>query len=263
MGRYPAKSHSSLWKCTPKKYSRQTAFGFGSIPCEKSHQPSELCSEKAFRPDNLWLWIYIEQKASPAFGDVPRKNVYARPLSAAFSTPIVRHPKRSAAMTRKRVAPDSLRLWIYSEQKASPAFEDLPRKKRLRPPAFGLRATPREKPLQPSATYPEKTFTPASLWLPGYAPRKVSPALRNVPRKNVHTCRPSALSPYLAKSPESARKRALKKRLRPPAFGRRATPRKKSGKRSETYPEKTFTPVGLRPPGYTLRKAPKAVGNVA
>lgn len=28
LGRYPAKSHSSLWKCTPKKRSRQTAFGF-------------------------------------------------------------------------------------------------------------------------------------------------------------------------------------------------------------------------------------------
>ena len=247
-------------------------------------------TRKSTAPDRLRLWVDTLRKAPPAFGNVPRKNVHTRRPSASGPRLAESLESLRKRAPKKTFTPAGLRPPGYASRKSRKPSGNVSRKtvharrpsayglrlvespsslrkrapkKRSRHTAFGLRATPREKPLQPSATYPEKTFTPASLWLPGYAPRKVSPALRNVPRKNVHTCRPSALSPYLAKSPESARKRALKKRLRPPAFGRRATPRKKSGKRSETYPEKTFTPVGLRPPGYTLRKAPKAVGNVA
>ena len=74
---------SDLLRCL-EKVQLQTAFGFGSIPCEKSHQPSELCSEKTFRPGRLQLWGDPLRKASPAFGDLPRKNVHAGLPSAAF-----------------------------------------------------------------------------------------------------------------------------------------------------------------------------------
>ena len=83
-GQSPAKSSASLRKCAPKKCSRQTAFGFWSILCKKPLQPSELYPEKIFRSDSFRLWVNPLQKVPSAFGNVPRKNVYARPPPAAF-----------------------------------------------------------------------------------------------------------------------------------------------------------------------------------
>ena len=153
LGRSSAKSPTSLRKCTPKKYSRQTAFGFWSILCKKPLQPLEMYPEKIFPPDSFRLLVNSLQKVSPASGNVPRKDVQARPppalgrssakshsslwkctpkrrsgqtTSGCLFPPTARLPKRPAAMTRKSAAPDSLRLWIYTEQKVSPAFEDVP-----------------------------------------------------------------------------------------------------------------------------------------
>ena len=126
MGRSSAKSSTSLRNCALKRRSGQAAFSFWSIPCKKSHQPSELCSEKMFRPGRLQLWGDPLRKATPAFGNVPRKNIPARQLSAfgqssakslasvrkctpkrrsgqttsgCLSTPIARLPKRPNATT--------------------------------------------------------------------------------------------------------------------------------------------------------------------
>ena len=149
MGRSSAKSHSSLWKCTPKKYSRQTAFGFWSILFEKSLQRPAAMTRKSTAPDCLRLLVNPFRKISPAACcDNPKK--YSSRLPSAFgqsstkspaslrkctpkrrsgqttsgclSTPIARLPKQPAAMTRKSAAPDSLRLWVDTLRKVPPAF---------------------------------------------------------------------------------------------------------------------------------------------
>ena len=84
-GQFLAKSLASVRRYAPKKRSRQIAFGFWSIPYKKPLQRPEMYLEKIFRSDCLRLLVDPLRKASPAFGDIPRKNVYARPLPAAFS----------------------------------------------------------------------------------------------------------------------------------------------------------------------------------
>ena len=69
---------SGLRRCTPKKYSDQTAFDFGLIPCEKPRQPSKIYPEKTFTSDCLRLLVNPLQKVPPAPGDITRKNVQAR-----------------------------------------------------------------------------------------------------------------------------------------------------------------------------------------
>ena len=166
-GRYSTKSSSSLrlWIYTEQKAS--PAFGnvlrknvetrqpsaLGRYPAKSPTSPSELCSEKTFRPGCLQLWGDPLRKATPAFGNVPRKNIPARQLSAfgqfsakslasvrkctpkrrsgqttsgCLSTPIARLPKRPAAMTRKSTVPDSLWLLVNPLQKIPPAFGDVP-----------------------------------------------------------------------------------------------------------------------------------------
>ena len=127
-GRSPAKILSNVRRFTPKKCSCRTAFGCLSTPTAKLPRRPAAIARKSATQDCLRLWIYTEQKASPAFGDVPQKNVHAGQPSAAFFPPTARLPRRPAAIARKRVAPDSLRLWIYTEQKVPPSFGDLPRK---------------------------------------------------------------------------------------------------------------------------------------
>ena len=153
LGQSFSKNLSSDLLRYPEKVQLQTAFGFGSIPYEKSHQPSEMCPEKTLRPDGLRLLVNSLQKVSPASGNVPRKDVPARQPPAAFShrprgspSGPLRWPEkeqlqtafgfwsilfekslqRPAAITRKSTAPDSLRLWIYTEQKVSLAFGNIP-----------------------------------------------------------------------------------------------------------------------------------------
>ena len=73
-GQSSTKSLSSLRRFTPKKRSRQTAFGFWSILRERYLQPSEMCPEKIFTPDSLRLLVNLLQKVPLAFGDLPRKK---------------------------------------------------------------------------------------------------------------------------------------------------------------------------------------------
>ena len=149
------KKTASLRRCTPKKRSGQVAFGFWSMPHEKPCQPSEICPEKTLRSDCLRLLINPLQKASPAFRNVPRKNVHIRRPSAldlygakslsslrrctpkkcsgqttsgCLSTPTARLPRRPAAIARKSAAQDCLQLLVGPLQKVLPAFGDLPRK---------------------------------------------------------------------------------------------------------------------------------------
>ena len=65
-----------------EKVQLQTAFGFGSMLSKKPLQPSEIYPGKMFTPDCLRLLVNPLQKVSPASGDMPRKNVHARWLSA-------------------------------------------------------------------------------------------------------------------------------------------------------------------------------------
>ena len=148
LGRYPAKSPTSLRNCALKRRSGQAASSFGKILCEKSHQPSELCSEKTFRPGRLQLWEDPLRKATPAFGNVPRKNIPARQPSA-FG--------QSSAKS------------LASVRKCTP-------KKRSRQTAFSFGSILSKKPLQPSEIYPEKTFTPDGFRLWVDTLRKVPPA---------------------------------------------------------------------------------------
>ena len=155
LGQSPTKSPASLQKCTPKKRSRQMAFGFGLIPHEKPRQPSEIYPEKSTTPGSLWLLDNPLQKALPAFGDMPLKNVHARQPSAfgrcpakglsslrrytpekclrpsasgCFFLSTVRLPKWPAAIARKSTTPDGFRLLVDAPRKASPAFGDMPLK---------------------------------------------------------------------------------------------------------------------------------------
>ena len=80
LGRYPAKSLSSLRRFTPKKHSRQTASSFGSIPCEKSRQRPEMYPERTFRPDNLRLPFPTDREAPQAARcDNPKKCSFRQP----------------------------------------------------------------------------------------------------------------------------------------------------------------------------------------
>ena len=147
MGRSSAKSHSSLWKCTPKKYSRQTAFGFWSILCKKSRQRPEMYPEKTFRPDNLRLPFPTDREAPQVarcdsskksssrqpltFGQSPAKSPVSlrrytpekclRPsASGCLFPPIARLPKRPATIPRKSTAPDGFQLLVNPFRKISP-----------------------------------------------------------------------------------------------------------------------------------------------
>ena len=128
LGRYPAKSPTSLRNCVLKRRSGQAASSFGEILCEKPLQPLEMYPEKIFPPDSFRFLVNSLQKVSPASGNVPRKDVPARQLPVAFFPPTAKLPRRPAAITRKSMVPDSLRLLVDPLQKASPAFGDLPRK---------------------------------------------------------------------------------------------------------------------------------------
>ena len=207
-------------------------------------------TRKSAAPYSLRLWIYTEQKVSPAFGNVPRKNIPARKpstfgqfsakslasvrkctpkrrsgqtTSGCLSTPIVRLPKRPAAITRKSTAPDCLRLLVNPFRKISPAARcDDPKKSSSgQPPAFGQfsaksfasvrKCTPKRRSGQttsgslstPIARLPKwpvamtrKRVAPDSLRLLVNPLQKVSPASGNVPRKNVETRWPSTLDLY-------------------------------------------------------------------
>ena len=83
-GQSPAKSLSSLRRFTLKKCSCRTTFGYLSTPTARLPKWAAAIARKRAAPDCLRLLVDPLQKASPAFGDLPRKNVHAGLPSAAF-----------------------------------------------------------------------------------------------------------------------------------------------------------------------------------
>ena len=177
LGRYPAKSHSSLWKCTPKRRSGQTTSGCLSTPTARLPKWPVAITRKSTAPDSLRLWVNPFRKISPAARcDDPKKSSSRLPSafgqSSAKSHSSLRNCalkrrsgqavfgfwsilfeksiQRPAAMTRKSVAPDSFQLLVDTSQKVPPAFGNIPRKNvyaRPLPAAFSHR--PRGSPSDP------------------------------------------------------------------------------------------------------------------
>jgi|GEM_PF-2649390 len=164
LGRSSAKSPTSLRKCTPKKYSRQTAFGFWSILCKKPLQPLEMYPEKIFPPDSLRLLVNPFRKISPATCCDDPKKYSSRQPSAFGQSPAKSHSS----------------LWKCTPKKCSGQAAS----------SFGEILC--EKPLQPLEMYPEKIFPPDSFRLLVNSLQKVSPASGNVPRKDVPARQPPA-----------------------------------------------------------------------
>ena len=71
-GQSPAKSLSSLRRCTLKKCSCRTTFGCLSTPTARLPRRPAAMTRKSAAQDCLRLWIYTEQKVPPAFGNVPQ-----------------------------------------------------------------------------------------------------------------------------------------------------------------------------------------------
>ena len=138
LGRYPAKSPTSLRNCALKRRSGQTTSGCLSTTIVRHPKRSAAITRKSTAPDSFQLLVDTPQKVPPAFGNIPRKNVYARPLPAAFS----HQPRGSPSGPMRR-----------------------PEKERLQT-AFGFWSILSEKPLQPSEIYPGKMFTPVRFPLP-------------------------------------------------------------------------------------------------
>ena len=147
------KSSASLRKCTPKKRSRHTAFGFWSILFEKSLQRLAAMPRKSTAPDSLRLLVNTSRKTTQvarcddpkkcgsrlpsAFGQSPAKSPVSlrrytpekclRPsASDCLFPPTARLPKRSTAMARKSATPDCLRLLVDTPRKVPPAFGNVP-----------------------------------------------------------------------------------------------------------------------------------------
>ena len=135
-------------------------------------------TRKSVTPDSFQLLVDTPQKVPPAFGNIPRKNVYARPLPAAFS-----HRSRGSPSGPMR----------------------RPEKEQLQT-AFGFGSILFEKSLQRPVATTRKRAAPDSLLLLVNPLQKVSPASGNVPRKNVETRWPSAFGQSSAKNSASLRR---------------------------------------------------------
>ena len=227
-GRYFAKSSPSLRRCTPKKRSRQMAFGFWSIPCEKFLQLSEMSSGNTFTSGSLWLWVDPLRKTTQvACCDAPKKSSSRQPSALSWS----------------------------SAENYSSSLLRCPEKVRLQT-AFGFWSIPCKKSRQRPEICPEKTLRSDCLRLWIYTEQKASPAFGDVLRKYVHIRQPSAFGRYSAKGTSSVRRCIPKKRSRQAAFGFWSISCKKPCQPSEIYPGKMFTPVRFRLPFHTDREAP-------
>ena len=182
-----------------------------------------MCSEKTFRPGCLRLWGDPLRKATPAFGNVPRKNIPARQLSAfgqssakslasvrkctpkrrsgqttsgCLFPPTARLPKRPVAITRKSTAPDGLRLLVDPLRKTTQATRcDSSKKSSSRlPSAFG-QSFSKNLPRRPVAIT-RKSTAPDCLRLLVNPFRKISPAARCDGLKKCNSGQPPALDLY-------------------------------------------------------------------
>ena len=142
-------------------------------------------TRKSVTPDSFQLLVDTPQKVPPAFGNIPRKNVYARPLPAAFS-----HRSRGSPSGPMR----------------------RPEKEQLQT-AFGFGSILFEKSLQRPVATTRKRATPDRLRLLVNPFRKISPVARCDDPKKCGSRQPPALDLYWAKSPVSLRKCTLAIRL--------------------------------------------------
>ena len=86
-GRSPAKSSASLRRYAPKKRSRQTPFGFWSIPCGKFRQHPEMYPGKMFTPVRFRLPFHTDREApQAACCDVPKKCNSRQPSAFGHSS---------------------------------------------------------------------------------------------------------------------------------------------------------------------------------
>ena len=191
MGRSSAKSHSSLWKCTPKKYSRQTAFGFWSILCKKSRQRPEMYPEKTFRPDNLRLPFPTDREAPQATRCDNPKKYSSRQLSAfgQFSVKSLASLRNCALKRRSGQAASSFGEILC--KKPLQRSEIYPEKVQLQT-VFGFWSIPCKKSRQPSEIYPGKMFTPVRFRLPFSTDREAPQVARCDNSKKYSSRLPSA-----------------------------------------------------------------------
>ena len=110
--------------------------------------------------------------------------------------------------------------------------------------------------------YSEKMFMPVRFRLPFHTDREAPQVGRCDDSKKYSSRQPLAASSYRPRGFPSDPLRRLEKVQLQIAFGFGVKPRKKSLQPSEMYPEKTFTPDGLRLWVDPLRKALPAFGNV-
>ena len=228
-------------------------------------------------------------KSSAGLRRFTPKKCSCRTTFGCLSTPTARLPRRPAAMTRKRAASDSLRLWIYTEQKVPPAFGDLPpknvqvrqlpaasshrprglssdplrqlEKEQLRT-AFGFWSIPCKNPLQRSEMYPKKMFMSDYLRLPFHTDREASQVTRCDDPKKCGSRLPSAFGRSPAKSLSSLRRFTLKKCSCRTTFGCLSTPTAKLPKWPAAMTRKSAAQDRLRLWIYTEQKVPPAFGDV-
>ena len=136
-GRSPAKSLSSLRKCTLKKCSCRTAFGCLSTPTARLPRRPAAIARKRAAPDDLRLPFHTDREAPQvARCDNSKKSSSRKPSTFGQS---------------------------FSENLSSGPMRR-PEKEQLQT-AFGFWSIPYKRPCQPSEMYPQKTFRPGSFRL--------------------------------------------------------------------------------------------------
>ena len=148
-------------------------------------------TRKSAAQDCLRLLVDPLQKASPAFGDAPCKNVHAGLPSAAFP----HRPRGSPSGPLRQLEKERLRT------------------------TFSFWSIPCKKPLQRSEMYPEKMFMPDYLRLPFHTDREAPQVARCDDSKKCSSRLPSAFGRSPAKSLSSLRRFTPAIRLRLSALG--------------------------------------------
>ena len=128
LGQFSAKSLASVWKCTPKRRSGQTTSGCLSTLTARLPKRPNAITRKNIPARQLSTFGQFSAKSLASVRKCTPKRRSGQTTSGCLFPPIARLPKRPAAITRKSTAPDSLRLWVDTLRKATPAFGNVPRK---------------------------------------------------------------------------------------------------------------------------------------
>ena len=161
--------------------------------------------------DSLRLLVDPLQKASPAFGDVPRKNVQVRQLPAAS----FHRPRGFLSGLLRQLEKVRFRT------------------------AFGFWLIPCKKPLQRSEIYPEKMFMPDYLRLPFHTDREAPQVACCDSSKKSSFGRPSAFGQSPTKIPASVRRCTPNKCSCQAAFSCLSTPTARLPKRPAAMTRKS------------------------